>query len=184
MVEIIPVILEKKIFKDFVKVISLFCKNLPLEQGRALHLNKLESYSTNVFLCHVWLKLSLWFWIRFLKFRWCIFAILLLSPLGKGQSPSFEQTWIYSTKRYFVPSLVEIGPVVLKKILKFRQYIFTLLLLSPLEKGCGPSLEQTWISFTQGWFKCEKFEENENDNDGQQTNCDQKSSLEPSSQVS
>ena len=32
-------------------------------------------------------------------------------------------------------SLVEIGPVVLEKIFKFRQYIFTLLLLSPLEKG-------------------------------------------------
>ena len=43
-----------------------------------------------------------------------------------------------------MPSLVEIGPVVLeKKILKLRQYVFTLLLLSPLGKGQGPSFEQT-----------------------------------------
>ena len=42
-----------------------------------------------------------------------------------------------------MPSLVEIGPVVLEKIFKFRQYNITLLLLFPLEKGRGPSLEQT-----------------------------------------
>ena len=36
-------------------------------------------------------------------------------------------------------SLVETGPVVLKyKILKYSPYIFIILLLSPLEEGCGP----------------------------------------------
>ena len=40
---------------------------------------------------------------------------------------SFEQTYIPSTQRCFVPSLVEIGQVVLeKKIFKFRQCIFTI----------------------------------------------------------
>ena len=37
---------------------------------------------------------------------------------GEGHGPSFEQTWIPSTQGSFVPSLVEIGPMLLKKILK------------------------------------------------------------------
>ena len=38
-----------------------------------------------------------------------------------------------------MPGLVETGPVVLKKkIFKYSQYIFIILLLSPLEEGCGP----------------------------------------------
>ena len=44
----------------------------------------------------------------------------------------------------FLPSLVKIGSVVLeKKIFKFRQYIFTFLLLTPLGKRRGHSFEQT-----------------------------------------
>ena len=42
-----------------------------------------------------------------------------------------------------MPSLVEIGPVVLKKIFKFHQCIFAIALLSPLGQGQGPSFEQT-----------------------------------------
>jgi hypothetical protein len=45
----------------------------------------------------------------------CIFTLLLLSPLGEGQSPSFEQTWNPSPQGWSVLSLVEIGPVVLEK---------------------------------------------------------------------
>ena len=49
--------------------------------------------------------------------------------------------------------LVGIGPVVLEeKIVKSCQYIFTFLLLSPVQKGRGPSFGQTRIPFTQGWF--------------------------------
>ena len=73
-----------------------------------------------------------------------------------------------------MPSLVEIGPVVLeKKILKLRQNVFTLLLQSPLGKGQGPSFDklespspkdglyQFLLKFVQ-WFwrrrrTCEKF---------------------------
>ena len=63
---------------------------------------------------------------------------------------SFEQTWILFTQGCFVPSLVEIGSVVLeKKILKFCQCIFAISQLSPLGKGRGPSFEQTWILITQ-----------------------------------
>jgi hypothetical protein len=83
----------------------------------------------------------------------CIFTLLLLSPLREGCRPSFEQTWIPSPQKWFVPSLVEICPVVLeKKILKYFLYIFTLLLLSPLREGRRPSYEQTWIPSPQGWF--------------------------------
>ena len=53
-------------FLNFVNVFSLhvFCNNLPLEMGGALHLNKLESPSHNDALWQVWLKLAKWFWRR------------------------------------------------------------------------------------------------------------------------
>ena len=48
MVEIGPMILEKKIFKKgFFKVFSLFRNYLPMAKGGAIHLNKLESSSPN-----------------------------------------------------------------------------------------------------------------------------------------
>ena len=53
-----------------------------------------------------------WNWLyrrRFLKFKCCIFTISLLSSLGKGHGPSFEQIWIPSTQGCFVPSLVELA---------------------------------------------------------------------------
>ena len=51
LVEIGLVALEKKIFKNFVNVFSLFCNYPPLEKGRALQLNKLEFPSTKDALC-------------------------------------------------------------------------------------------------------------------------------------
>ena len=66
-----------------------------------------------------------------------------LSPQWKGCSPSLEKSWIPFTEECFVPSLVKICAVVLeKKILKFCQCIFAILLLSSFEKGRGPSFEQ------------------------------------------
>ena len=70
----------------------------------------------------------------------------------------------------------------------FRSYL-------PLRKGHGPSFEQTWIPVIQGCFvpslekkmKMRKVYDNNDDNDnddGQRTNFDRKSSLEPSAQVS
>jgi hypothetical protein len=46
---------------------------------------------------------------------WCIFTLLLLSPLGQGRSLSFEQFRIPSSSGLFVQSLVKIGLEVLKK---------------------------------------------------------------------
>ena len=49
-------------FLNFVNVFSLFRNYPPLEKGRALHLNKLESPSPKDALCQDWLKLAQWFW--------------------------------------------------------------------------------------------------------------------------
>ena len=111
--EIGSVVLEKKIFYTSSMYFRYFCNNLPLEKGGVLHLNKLESPSPKDVLCQVWLKLAQWFW-RW-RFCQCIFAISQLSPFAKGRGPSTEQTWIPFTQGWFVPSLVEIGPLVLKK---------------------------------------------------------------------
>ena len=46
------------------------------------------------------------------------------------------------TQGCLVPHFVEIKPVVLEKIFKFRQSIFPILLLSPVGKVYGPSFEQ------------------------------------------
>ena len=80
----------------------------------ALNLNKLEFPLSNNTLCHVWLKLVQRFWRRFSKivniFSICCFYF----PLEKGQGPSFERNWTFFTQGCSVPSLVEIGPVVLE----------------------------------------------------------------------
>ena len=52
----------------------------------------------------------------------CILAISLLSPLEKEHDPSFEQIWIPITQGCFLPSLVEIGPVVLEKMKMWKFY--------------------------------------------------------------
>ena len=53
-----------------------------------------------------------------------------------------------------MPSFVEFDPVCLeKKLLKCRPCFFAILLLSPIEKGCDPSCEETKINpFTQDCF--------------------------------
>ena len=77
-----------------------------------------------------------------------LFHYLLLSTLGKGHCPLFEQTGMNFNQGCFMPSLVEICLVVLEEeIFKFRQCIFANLLLSPLGKWCGPS-----FPFTKEFF--------------------------------
>ena len=43
---------------------------------------------------------------------------------SKWVGPSFEQTWIPFTQEWVVPIFVEVRPVVLEKIFKFRERIF------------------------------------------------------------
>ena len=52
------------------------------------------------------------------KVRQCILAISLLSLLGKEHSPCFEEICTLITQGCFVPSLLEIGLVVLEKKMK------------------------------------------------------------------
>ena len=95
---------------------------------------------------------------KILKFRQCIFAILLLSFLGKGNGPSIEQTWIPFKQGCFVPKLFEIGPVVLeKKIFKVCQYCVFLLFsyYLPLEKGVA--LYQANLNPLQTRISCAQF---------------------------
>ena len=68
LVEIGPVVLEKKILKFCKCVFSLFHNYVLLEKGGALHLNKPKFPSPKDALCQVWLKMAQWFWRRFLNF--------------------------------------------------------------------------------------------------------------------
>ena len=79
----------------------------------------------------------------------------------------------------------EIGPVVLKKILKFYQYIFhSFVIISPWK---SVRLEQTWIPLTQVRKLVEigpvVLKKTDDDDDGQRISWDQKMSLESSAQV-
>ena len=58
---------------------------------------------------------------KIFKICWCIFGISKLFPLKKMRGPSFEQTWISFAQGCSVPSLVEIGSVVLKKKMKMSK---------------------------------------------------------------
>ena len=70
---------------------------------------------------------------------------LIISPCKRAGSPPFELTLIPLNQGYFVLSLVEIDPVVLKKkILKFHQCIFAIsyIIISSWKKA-GPFI---WIN--------------------------------------
>ena len=54
------------------------------------------------------------------------FRYFVIIFLRKMHGPSFDQIWIPFTQRCFVPSLVEFGSVVLKKIFKFHQWRFAI----------------------------------------------------------
>ena len=60
LVEIYPVILEKKIFKFCQSIFAILLLS-PLGKERDIHLNTFESSSPKDALCQVWLKLSQWF---------------------------------------------------------------------------------------------------------------------------
>ena len=63
---------------------------------------------------------------KIIKFSHCIFFYFVII-LGKELDPSFEHTWIPFTQEWFVPSLVEIDPVVLdKKIFKLHYWLFAI----------------------------------------------------------
>ena len=77
----------------------------------------------------------------------------IITLIWRGESQSikwslFVNHWISFTQGFFMPSLVEIGPVVFeKKNFKFRQFISAISLSSPLGKGCAPLFQQTRIPY-------------------------------------
>ena len=93
------------------------------------------------------------------NFKFCqiILTQLLLSFLGKGCDSSFEQSSIPFTLKCFVPSLVEIRPLILER--KKMRKMFD---------------------------NDETVDDNDNDDydDGQRTSCDQNSSFVLSAHVS
>ena len=107
---------------------------------------KIKSPSSKDGLCQVWLKyiLEQQFW-RYLQFVIAMHFHYnpLLSPLERRCDRSFQHTRVPFTQGYSVPSLVEIGQVVLeKKIFKSRQCIFSMWLVFPLEKCMALNLNK------------------------------------------
>ena len=169
-----------------------FFNYLSLVKGRVLHLNKLECPSPKNSLCQVWLKMDQWFWRRQI-FKICqfSFAIFVLSPLrkGRGHSYALHSRMLCSMFGWNLPT--GSGEEDFKNV---SMYLRHFLIFSPWKRW-GPSFGQTWIPFTQGYFVSSFVEigpvvlekkkmwkvnndYNANDNDnGQQTNCDQKAYL-------
>ena len=81
-----------------------------------LHLNKLESPTSQYPLCQFWLKLAQPFWRKgFLNFVNVFLLFHNLLPLEKGLALQSNKLESSSPKGCFVPSLVEINPVVIEK---------------------------------------------------------------------
>ena len=77
-----------------------------------------------------------------------------LFTLWEFNGSSFEQTWIPFIQGCIVPGLVnvEISQAVLEEKIFIISSLYFYLIRDylPLEKGFGPSFEETWFPFTQG----------------------------------
>ena len=139
-----------------------------LEKGMALHLNKLECPSPKDALLQDWLKLDRWFWRwRFFNFVNVFLLFCYYLPLEKVGALHLNKLESSSPKNTL---LVEFGPVVLEKKMlcaKFgwnwssasgedffntSMYFRYFVIISPIGIGRGPSFEQTWNPFTQGYL--------------------------------
>ena len=79
-------------FLNFTNVFLLFGNYLPLERGKALQLNKLESSSLKEAMCQDWLKLVRGLEKKILKFRQCIFLLFRnYLPLEKDGALHFNK---------------------------------------------------------------------------------------------
>mgnify|MGYP003690728853 CR=1 FL=1 len=78
------------------------------------------------------------------------FRYFVIISCWKGRGPSFERTWIPFTEGCIVPSLFEIGTVVLEEKFFLFNLVNVLLLLNYyLPLGLGPSFNQTWNLITR-----------------------------------
>ena len=148
LVETGPLVLENSIFLNFVNVVILFRYYLPLKRGVVLYLNTFEFlvYQTVIF------AKFCWNWPSGFGKRWFDYVnvffhyFVIISP-WKGEW-SFIRTHLnFSfTKQWFLPSLVEIGPVGLDYV---NVFFFIISLLSPLWTGRVLLIP---LLFTQRWF--------------------------------
>ena len=182
-------------FFKFVNVFSQFCNYLPLEKGVAHHLKNLKPLHPRI-LCP---KLH-WNWLSgsgeedFFNLSMYI-AIPHLSSLGKGHGPSFEKLefptpkddlpliWLkldqwFWRSRFFKFSIYFRNFAIISPLIRAKPFIWTnlnpfhLRMLMPSMVEIGPLVLEKmkmWKVYN---------------NNRQQTNFDQKSSLEPSAQVS
>ena len=100
LVEIGLAVLEKKIFK-FHQVFLLFGNYLPLERGKALQLNKLESSSLKEAMCQDWLKLVRGLEKKIFEFRQCILLFRNYLPLEKSRALHLNKLEPSSPKNAF-----------------------------------------------------------------------------------
>ena len=114
--------------RRFLKVVIVFslCGHyLPLKNSMVLNLNKFQFLLPKNSLCHVWLS--------YFQFE----AIIYHKKEGKVLHLKVTK---FLNPRMFCVNLVEIGPVVLEN--KSSIYFQYVLLLSPFDKGHGPSLNK------------------------------------------
>ena len=104
-------------FFNFVNVFSLFLSYLPLEKSGPFIWTNLNPLHLSMLCAKFDWNWPSGFGEDFLNLSMYFCYIVIISP-WKGWTLSYEQTWIPFTQGCFVPSLVEIGPVVLEKKMK------------------------------------------------------------------
>ena len=125
----------EKIKKKIIPGFFPFRYYLPLEKGDPLHLNRIESTSPKDDLCQIWLKLVQWFWRRFLNDLTPFLHFCDYHHFEEDLAFSlFEQSWIPFTQGWFVPSLIEFGPVVLKIFFLNFNVFYSFAIISPWGK--------------------------------------------------
>ena len=122
--------------------------HLLFDYWKVLVRKNLESPSPKEALCQVWLKLAKWFWTRRFFILCIVFSLFRNNlPLKKIVALHLKkQIWIPFTPECFVPSLVEIGTVVLE------------------------NKKKMWKVYDDN----DNNEDDDIEDDGQRTNCDQK----------
>ena len=132
-------------FRNFVIVSPL--------KGRALHLNKLEFPSPKDILGQVWLTFAHWFWRkRFFKFVnvFVLFRNYILLEKG-GEHLHLKKLNPLHQKMICAKFVWKCSSGFGKEFLDLSIYFCNFFIIS-FWKRAGPSFEQAWYSFRQGWF--------------------------------
>ena len=141
LVKVSPMVLEETIFKFRQCSFAILLPHLPLEIGKILHLNKVESLLLKG---EIDWNLSSGSGEELILSMF--FRNFVIISHKKRRCPAFEETWIDFTQGCFVPTLVEIGSVDLKKIFINFVNAFFIFLLSLPGKEQSPSFEQTYYT--------------------------------------